>query len=234
MGNVNSNWINLVFVIDASGSMYQSKEDVTGGFAKIINEQKANKDGKVTVSLYTFNSDVTEHYVGKDINEIPEFKYSPDGMTRLNDGCGIAIDNVGKWLYERDKNGEEMPQQTLVVVMTDGLENFSKEYTLEQVKNKITEQTEKYGWQFIYQGVDITTTKTANEYGFKYKTYSSRKNMTNNYDVINTVTSCYRSLASTGADAATLSMAFCSTLDEEATKNTADFEKEIGKKITNE
>ena len=61
MGNVNSNWINLVFVIDASGSMYQSKEDVTGGFAKIINEQKANKDGKVTVSLYTFNSDVTEH-----------------------------------------------------------------------------------------------------------------------------------------------------------------------------
>ena len=58
--------------------------------------------------------------------------------------------------------------------------------------------------------------------------------MANNYDIVNTVTSCYRSLASTGADAATLSMAFCSTLDEETTKNTADFEEEIGKKITNE
>jgi hypothetical protein len=74
----------------------------------------------------------------------------------------------------------------------------------------------------------------AEDMGFKFKTYSSRKKMTNNYDIINTVTSSYRSLASTGADAATLSMAFCSTLDEEATKNTADFEKEIGKKITNE
>jgi uncharacterized protein YegL len=234
MGNVNSNWINLVFVIDASGSMYQSKEDVTGGFAKIINEQKANKDGKVTVSLYTFNSDVTEHYVGKDINEIPEFKYNPDGMTRLNDGCGIAIDNVGKWLYERDKNGEEMPQQTLVVVMTDGLENSSREYTLEQVKNKITEQTEKYGWQFIYQGVDITTTKMAEDLGFKWKNYSSRKNMGNNYDVVNAVTTCYRKLASTGIDAETLSTAFCASLNEETTGATLAFENEIGKKLTSD
>jgi uncharacterized protein YegL len=234
MSSINKNWINLVFVIDASGSMYQSKEDVVGGFKKVIDEQKANKDGKVTVSLYTFNSEVTEHYVGMDINEIPEFKYSADGMTRLNDGCGIAIDNVGKWLYERDKKGEEMPQQTLVVVMTDGLENYSKEYTLKQVKDMIKEQTDKYGWQFIYQGVDITTTKMAEDMGFKFKTYSSRSNMTNNYDVINTVTSCYRTLAAAGADSSTLSMAFCDTLNEEATKNTADFEKEIGKKLSND
>lgn len=228
------NWINLVFCIDASGSMYQSREDVVGGYKRIIEEQKQNKDGKVTVSLYTFNSDVTEHYIGKDINEIPEFKYSCDGMTRMNDGLGTAIDNIGKWLYERDKNGEDMPGLTLFVCITDGLENSSKEYTLKQVQDKIKEQTEKYSWQFIYEGCDITTSKAADDLGFKFKTYGSRKKFANNYDIINSATTAYRSMAKTSASLADTSALFCATLDEAATKNTLDFEAEIGKKITND
>ena len=227
------NWINLVFCIDASGSMYQSREDVVGGYKRIIEEQKQNKDGKVTVSLYTFNSDVTEHYIGKDINEIPEFKYSCDGMTRMNDGLGTAIDNIGKWLYERDKNGEDMPGLTLFVCITDGLENSSKEYTLKQVQDKIKEQTEKYSWQFIYEGCDITTSKAADDLGFKFKTYGSRKKFANNYDIINCATTAYRSMAKTDASLAATSALFCATLDEAATKNTADYEAEIGQKITN-
>ena len=228
------NWINLVFCIDASGSMYQSREDVVGGYKRIIEEQKQNKDGKVTVSLYTFNSDVTEHYIGKDINEIPEFKYSCDGMTRMNDGLGTAIDNIGKWLYERDKNGEDMPGLTLFVCITDGLENSSKEYTLKQVQDKIKEQTEKYSWQFIYEGCDITTTKAADDLGFKFKTYSSRKKFANNYDIIDTTVNCYRSMAATGVSLADTTLAFAATLNEEATKNTLDYEKELGRKLSND
>ena len=83
-------------------------------------------------------------------------------------------------------------------------------------------------------GCDITTTKAADDLGFKYKTYTSRTKQANNYDIINTVTNCYRTLAATGADVETLSMAFCSTLDEEATKNTADYEKDLGRKLTND
>jgi uncharacterized protein YegL len=228
------NWINLVFCIDASGSMYQSREDVVGGYKRIIEEQKQNKDGKVTVSLYTFNSDVTEHYIGKDINEIPEFKYSCDGMTRMNDGLGTAIDNIGKWLYERDKNGEDMPGLTLFVCITDGLENSSKEYTLKQVQDKIKEQTEKYSWQFIYEGCDITTTKAADDLGFKFKTYSSRKKFANNYNIIDTAVNCYRSMAATSASLADTTLAFAATLNEEATKNTLDYEKELGRKLSND
>ena len=92
----NQEWINLVFCIDKSGSMYPSTSDVIGGFNKIINEQKAVKDGKVTVSLYTFNEKVTEEYLGVDINDIQEFKYSAGGSTAMNDGLGVAIDNVGE------------------------------------------------------------------------------------------------------------------------------------------
>ena len=233
MSNLNKNWINLVFVIDKSGSMYSSKEDVVGGFEKTIAEQKKDKDGKVTVSLFTFNEKVREEYLGIDINDITKFHYSPDGMTAMNDGIGTAIDKVGEWLYEKDKNDEELPGKTLVVVMTDGMENASKEYTLKQVQDKIKEQTEKYSWEFIYMGTDITTSKAADDLGFKFKTYGSRKKFANNYDIINCATTAYRSMAKTDASLAATSALFCATLDEAATKNTADYEDEIGKKITN-
>lgn len=232
MGNLNSKWINLVFIIDKSGSMYSSTQDVIGGFNKIIDEQKAIKDGKVTVSLYTFNENVTEEYLGVDINDIKEFKYSAGGCTAMNDGIGVGIDNVGKWLNEKDRNGEEMPGKTLVVVMTDGMENASKEYSLKTVQEKIKEQTEKYSWEFMYQGTDITTSKAADELGFKFKTYSSRKKFANNYDMINCAVNNYRSMANTGASLAAATLSFCDTLNEETLKATTEYEAEIGKKIS--
>ena len=234
MANLNTKWLNLVFIIDKSGSMYPSTQDVIGGFNKIIDEQKAIKDGKVTVSLYTFNEKVTEEYLGIDINDIKEFKYNVGGSTAMNDGIGVGIDNVGKWLHAKDVNGEEMPGKTLVVVMTDGMENASREYSLKTVRDKIKEQTEKYSWEFMYQGTDITTSKAADELGFKFKTYSSRSKFAKNYDMINCAVKNYRSVANTSVslDAATLSL--CDTLNEESVKNTREYEKEIGRKITND
>ena len=170
--------------------------------------------------------------MGKDVNEIEEFKYNPDGLTAMNDGLGIGIDNTGKWLAAM--NEEDRPGKVLVAVFTDGLENASKEYTLKQVQDKIKEQTNVYSWEFLYVGCDITTTKAADDLGFKFKTYSSRKNLGNNYDIINCVTTSYRKLASTGAAMDTLNETFSLEMDAETTKNTADFEKEIGKKISKE
>ena len=72
MSKLNTNWINICFVIDKSGSMYPSTSDVIGGFKKVIDEQKANKEGKVTVSLYTFNERVNRLYLGKDISDISQ------------------------------------------------------------------------------------------------------------------------------------------------------------------
>ena len=127
---------------------------------------------------------------------------------------------------------EDRPSKVLVAVFTDGMENASKEYTLKQVKDKIEHQEKVYSWTFMYLGTDITTTKMADDLGFKMKTYSYRKKLSNNYDMINCAVSNYRSMANTGAslDAATLS--FCDTLNEEALKATTEYEAEIGKKIS--
>jgi len=233
MSNLNDKWVNLVFCIDESGSMYLLTDEVISGFKKMIDEQRDIKDGKVTVSLYRFNDKVTESFLGKDINEIDGFEYNPSSMTRMNDGIGTAIDNVGKWLYEKDKNGEEMPGKTIFVLFTDGMENSSREYTLKQVQDKIKEQSDKYSWDFVYMGTDITTSKASDELGFKYSTYGSKRNFANNYEIINSSVKAYRSMANAGATMDSVNEMFCSTLNDETSKNTADFEKEIGKKISN-
>ena len=227
-----NDYIHITMVIDKSGSMYSSKEDVIGGVKKIIDEQKANKEGKCTVSLYTFSDRVDEVFVGKDVNDIEEFKYNPDGMTAMNDGLGVAIDNTGKWLAAMQE--EDRPGKVLVAVFTDGKENASREYTLKQVQDKIKEQTNVYSWEFLYIGCDITTTKAAEDLGFKYKSYSSRGKLGGNYDMINCVTTSYRKMASAGATMDSLNETFALELDAASTKNTLDFEKEIGKKLTNE
>ena len=141
------NFINLVFIIDESGSMSSSVNDVIGGFNSVIEKQKEIKDGKCTVSLYRFSSNVTKEFVGKDINEIPKFEYYPCGMTALYDGTGTAIDEIGKWLSEMKE--EDRPSKTMVVIMTDGEENNSHEYSASKVKEMIKHQEEKYSWEFV-------------------------------------------------------------------------------------
>lgn len=219
-----ANFIHLVFVIDQSGSMYSSVSDVVNGFKNLIDEQKKVKDGKCAVSLYTFADTCKEVYLGKDVNEVNGLDYRPLGCTAMNDGIGTAIDKVGKWLSDMDES--ERPSKNLVVIMTDGEENSSKEYSLERVKEMIKHQTEKYDWTFMYVGADITTAKDAKSLGIKKMSMSSRHNFMENYDMINCATTTYRC-----ADTLSASVAMDTCLDMASDSITKKYEQEIGKKI---
>lgn len=223
------NWINICFVIDESGSMFGSIDDVVGGFNRVIEEQKKNKDGKVTVSLYTFSDHdkVNELYRGVDINDIAEFKYNPGGLTALYDGVGKAIDNIGKWLYEKDQNHEEMPAKTMFVVMTDGGENNSREYKLQDIKDRIKTQEEVYSWEFVYVGMDLTTKSDANNLGFKNQLYAAKKSINSVMDSFNFVTSCYRCEADLSMANSNLS----ATLTGMSKAYTEEYEKDRGIKL---
>ena len=226
------NWINICFVIDESGSMYSSIGDVTGGFQKIIDEQKKNKDGKVTISLYTFsdNTKVRELYRNVDINDIAEFVYNPGGLTALYDGVGTAIDNIGKWLSDRDKNHEEMPAKTMFVIMTDGMENNSKEYKLADIQAKIKEQTEVYSWEFVYVGTDLTDTKQGDSLGVKNQFYATKNKLGKTWDALNFATSCYR-LCATMDEA---SMALSENLNGASKSFYDEYEQDTGLKLRND
>ena len=214
-----ANYIHVCFVIDKSGSMFSSIKDVEGGFKRIIEEQKQVKDGECSISLYTFNNEVEEVYLGKPIDEVEEIDYHPGGCTAMNDGIGTAIDNVGKWLNAMKE--EDKPSKNLIVIMTDGLENASKEYSLQDVKDRIKHQEEKYNWSFVYMGTDLNSLDDAKNLGIALASVSSRDNVANNYSHINAYANSYRS-AVLDADYEVATECLAASLNEDTVKYSAE------------
>ena len=186
-----ANFIHVCFVVDSSGSMTTSIDDVKGGFKRIIEEQKANTKGECAVSYFDFNSTVTEVYRGKDVKEInSELNYTPFGMTALMDGVGIAIDTIGKWLNSMPE--DEKPEQNMIVIITDGGENFSKEYSANRVREMIKHQQDKYSWNFVYLGADLNNVKDAIDLGIATRGVTTKSTLGKSYDIINSSISLYR------------------------------------------
>ena len=225
--------VHICFVLDESGSMYRSVSDVKGGFKKVIDEQKALQNGSCIVSLFKFSDKAREVYLGKDVNEIDtdNLDYSPGGCTAMNDGIGTAIDNVGKWLADKDES--ERPEKNMVVIMTDGMENASREYTIEEVRERIKHQTEKYDWSFVYMGTDVTDSTYTNHImgGLKNCTsvYNSRDNHDANYMLCSSVATGWRNMNGCTYEAKSLSLSV--GLEEAADTITRGYEKKIGRKI---
>ena len=195
-----SNLLHICFVLDESGSMYNSVDDVIGGFQKLIDEQKGEKNGECIISLYRFSNTVKKDYIGKPVNEVPKLTYSPSGCTAMNDGVGTAIDEIGKWLSDMDES--ERPSKNMIVIMTDGQENASKEYDFDVVKGKIKHQEEKYSWTFVYMGTNLQDLKDANRLGIKMRSVSDSRNITSNYSHIDTYAKALRSSTNAASVAA--------------------------------
>ena len=191
-----ANFIHVCFVVDSSGSMALSIDDVKGGFKKIIEEQKANTEGECAVSYFDFNSKVTEVYRGKNVKDInSELEYTPFGMTALMDGVGIAIDTIGKWLNSIPE--DEKPEQNMIVIITDGGENFSKEYSANRVREMIKHQQDKYSWNFVYLGADLNNVKDAIDLGIATRGVTTKSTLGKSYDIINSSISLYRNTSGT-------------------------------------
>ena len=218
--------IHVCFVIDSSGSMSGSESDVVGGFNKTIAEQKAVKDGDCIVSLYEFDSTVKRVYLGKKLDDVGDFDYKVGGMTRLYDGIGTAVDEVGKWLNDMDES--ERPSKNLIVIITDGGENSSTEYRLKDIKDRIKEQTEKYSWDFIYLGNDLSDAKDANDIGVKYRGFTTKTKFYNNYDVISTGVTAYRC----AANLAEASLALDSSISKSMSTLNAEYKADTGIDLT--
>lgn len=185
-----SNLLHICFVLDESGSMYGSISDVTGGFQKLIDEQKNIEDGECIVSVYRFADTVKSDFIGKPVQEVTPIEYNPGGCTAMNDGIGTAIDEIGLWLSDMDES--ERPSKNLIVIMTDGCENASREYSFQDVRDRIKHQEEKYSWSFVYMGTDLTSLDDANALGIQMSSVSSRDNVMGNYEHINSYATCYR------------------------------------------
>jgi len=159
------NLTELVFILDRSGSMAGLEADTIGGFNAMIRKQKA-QPGEALVSTVLFDnvSDVIHDRVSLDeIAPMTEREYFVRGCTALLDAVGGAIHHIGNvHKYARD---EDRPEKTLFVITTDGMENASRRYSSDRVKQMIQRQKDKYGWEFLFLGANIDAVETAGRFG---------------------------------------------------------------------
>ncbi|WP_326646626.1 VWA domain-containing protein [Streptosporangium sp. NBC_01755] len=147
----NSNLRHIVIILDRSGSMALVKDDTEGGLKAFLAEQ-INAPSETTVSLYQFDDRYEIVYENTPLADVPDFALKPRGMTALLDAVGMTINRVGGHLATLPEDSR--PGEVVAVILTDGAENSSKEYTLPQVKDLITRQRDTYGWAFVFLGAD--------------------------------------------------------------------------------
>ncbi len=153
----------LVIIIDRSGSMHGLEEDVIGGFNSLI--EKQTKEGETVVTTVFFNDEFSLIHEGVDIKEIKPLDkrtYVPSGCTALLDAIGNAIGLIKA--KHAKLTEDQLPQHTIFSIMTDGLENASREYSYNKIKSMI-ELQKKCGWDFIFQAANIDTEYEAQRLG---------------------------------------------------------------------
>ena len=155
----------LVFILDRSGSMSGLESDTIGGFNSMLAKQK-QEPGGAWVSTILFNNERTVVHDRLPLENVPpltERDYVPRGTTALLDAVGKAIHHIGN--IHKYARKEDVPERTLFVITTDGLENASKHYTYDRIRHMIERQKEKYGWEFLFLGANIEAAAEAGRMG---------------------------------------------------------------------
>ena len=155
----------IVYILDRSGSMGGLEADTIGGFNAMMEKQKkTGEKALVSTVLFDDRSEVIHDRVPIDkIEKMTDKQYYVRGCTALLDAVGGAIQHIGN--VHKYIRPEDRPDNTLVVITTDGMENASSRYSREQVENMVKHQQEKYGWEFIFIGANIDAYEEARKFG---------------------------------------------------------------------
>ena len=155
----------LVFILDKSGSMSGLENDTIGGFNSMLEKQKA-VDGEcyITTVLFDNNYELLHDRIDiKAISPITDREYQVGGSTALLDAIGRTIHKTGN--AQKHTAEDYRAEKVLFVIITDGKENSSREYSSDKVKAQIQRQKEKYGWEFVFLGANIDAVETASRFG---------------------------------------------------------------------
>ena len=187
----------LVFILDRSGSMTGLESDTIGGFKSMIAKQ-LRQEGECFVSTVLFDNEskvLHDRIKLQDVPQMTEEDYVTQGCTALLDAIGGAIHHIGN--IHKYARPEDVPQHTLFVITTDGMENASHRYDSDTVKKMIERQKKKYGWEFIFVGANIDAVETAARYGIDRRravNYNADKKGTKIlYETVSEAVCCMRS-----------------------------------------
>jgi len=198
------NLTEIVFILDRSGSMSGLEADTIGGFNSMIAKQKrAEGEAVISTVLFNDNSEVIHDRVNiGEIRPMTEEDYAAYGCTALLDAIGGAIHHIGN--VHKYARKEDVPEHTMFVITTDGMENASRRYDSEKVKQMIRRQKEKYGWEFLFLGANIDAVETAKHFGISedraVNYHSDSAGTQLNYDVLSEAICSVRSNRSLNTD----------------------------------
>lgn len=159
-----NNTTELVIILDRSGSMAGLESDTIGGFNAMLGKQK-KLDGDAFVTTVLFDHEITTLHDRVKLSELAPLTdrdYTVRGCTALLDAIGQTVEHIKN--VHRYIRPEDVPENTVFVITTDGLENASKKYSAEAVR-KLIEQQKECGWEFLFLGANIDAVQTAASFG---------------------------------------------------------------------
>lgn len=155
----------LVFILDRSGSMSGLEKDTIGGFNSMLEKQR-REPGEAVVSTILFDNRIEVIHDRVPLADVPDLTdrdYFVRGCTALLDAVGGAIHHIGN--VHRYARKKDVPEKTLFIITTDGMENASRYYTYDKVSHMIRRQKKRYGWEFLFLGANIDAAAEAERFG---------------------------------------------------------------------
>ncbi len=159
-----NNITEAVFILDRSGSMGGLETDTIGGFNSTLQKQK-ELDGKCFITTVLFDDQyevIHDRVDAAEAKELTEKEYYVRGCTALIDAIGKTIDHIER--IHKYARAEDVPEHTIFIITTDGMENASRKYSADKVRKMIEQKKEK-GWEFLFIGANIDAVETARSYG---------------------------------------------------------------------
>ncbi len=198
----------IVFILDRSGSMSGLEADTIGGFNSMLKKQQ-KEEGEAYISTVLFDDKTEVLYDRVPINKVEPMndnQYYVRGCTALLDAIGGAIHHIGN--VHKYARPEDVPEKTLFIITTDGMENASRRYDYNKVKKMVEHQKKRYNWEFIFLGANIDAVSVAGRFGVaanravRYECDSAGTAL--NYSVMSNIISGVRKSASAQAMGAML------------------------------
>lgn len=162
------NLTELVFILDRSGSMSGLESDTIGGFNAMLEKQK-KEPGECTVTTVLFDDRydlLHDRFPLKSVSPITSNEYYVRGSTALLDAIGRTIDKIVN--VQRRVSESARASKVLFVIITDGMENSSKEYHVRRIKEMIQYERDQYGWEFLFLGANIDAIEVASHFGITH------------------------------------------------------------------
>lgn len=152
----------IIVVLDRSGSMAAVQSDMEGGLNRFVKDQKKEK-GEATFTLAQFDTEYDIVHDGINLQDVPKIELVPRGCTALLDAFGKTLTATAERIGKLTK--AKKPEKVLFIVVTDGMENASKEYKKSQITELVKERTEKDSWEFVFLGANQDAIAEGQSYG---------------------------------------------------------------------